>query len=105
MVTNPKPTAFNAATFTWGMKEALPLGFSTVGALLGLVSGCSQLRKETRQQSICPVGRQTQAPGGLESPRASCFTVLKALHGTNELGKSGTNQSIKNRLFWPPREG
>ena len=105
MVTNPKPTASNGATFAWGMQEALPRGFSTMGALFGLVSGCSQLGKEARQQSICPVGRQTQTPCGLESPQASYFTVPKALHGTNELGKSGTNRSIKNRLFWPPREG
>jgi len=50
-------------------------------------------------------GQVDPGPGGLESPQASCFSVPKALHGTNELGKSGTNRSIKNRLFWPPREG
>lgn len=30
VVTNPKPTASNAAAFTWGRKEALPREFSTV---------------------------------------------------------------------------
>lgn len=34
VVTNSKPTASNAAAFTWGRKEALPREFSTGGALL-----------------------------------------------------------------------
>lgn len=36
VVTNPKPTVSNVATFTWGKKEALPSEFSTVRALLGV---------------------------------------------------------------------
>lgn len=102
VVTNPKPTASNAATFIWGKDKALPREFSTMCALHGAGFGCSQLRKEARQQSVCPVVRKTQAPSGLESPRASRFTVPKALHGTNKLGKSGTNRSIKNRLSGLP---
>lgn len=50
-------------------------------------------------------GQEDPGPGGLKSPQASSFLVPKAFHGTNKPGKSGTNQSIKNRLFWPPREG
>lgn len=95
MVTNPKPTASNGATFAWGIQEALPRGFSTMGALFGLVSGCSQLGKEARQQSICPVGRQTQAPVASSHPRHPAFLCRKHYMAQTSWGNQGPIGALK----------
>lgn len=89
VVTNPKPTAFNAATFIWGKKEPPPHDFSSVGALLGRTDSEASVQWAGGPRPSVA----SNHPGHLAS------TVPKALHGTNKLGKSRTNQSIKNRLF------
>lgn len=108
VVTNPKPTASNAAAFTRGRKEARPREFSTVGALLG--AGIRVFPAKKGGQRVKHLSRGQEDPGPLW-PRLTPGISLHCAHCAESItwhqpaGRTGTNWSIKNRPFWPPSEG
>lgn len=81
VVTNPKPTVSNVATFTWGKKEALPCEFSTVRALLGVGFRVFSAKKEGGGQ------RAKQLSSGQEGlgPRWPRIALGIPLHCTESI--------------------
>lgn len=77
VVTNPKPTASNAAAFTWGREEGLPREFSTAAALLG--AGIRVFLANKGGWIVKPLSKGQEDPGPLW-PRVTPDILLFCAH-------------------------